>query len=321
VTFTIDVGQHYSPELSDDIMRDLDLVFDRRFVPAEDKRLRGVILGTAISELSTFFAELHSKPNVVVFGDAASVVAGAFAAYNSELQLIHIEAGARRDPRELEHHNSVIVDRLANIRLAYSERAISALRDEHLELGTYLVGDVAYEWYQTQYHRLFQEPRPGNSAPILVSMHRPANMDRPTLTTVAESLVATGREVRWLSFPRAKPFLGLVENLGATIVGPFSHSESMTEMAHAAFLFTDSGGLSREAHYFGCPVIMRRDLGGWPELAAAGFLYPLTGRSREAVDKAVSWALATRMPASSESPLVVPGGGAKIVELVLQGVR
>lgn len=320
-TVAFDVGQHYSPELSDNIIADLDVTFIRRIVPESGVPLRGVILGRAISELSIFFDSLRSRPTVIVFGDASSAVAGAFAAQNAQLPLIHVEAGARRDSREIEHHNSVVIDRLADKRLAYSERAMAALINEGLRDGNFLVGDVSYEWYRHRYAEQFKRRRRDATAPILVSMHRPANMTADTVQTVAEALVATGREVRWLDFPRTRPFLAAVQKLGGRVIEPLNHREAIAELAGAAYLLTDSGGLSREAHYFRCPIVMRRDLGGWPELAATGFLFPLTGRSRADVDAAIAWAESVNLPGLDHSPLVTAGGGALIADLIEASTR
>jgi len=315
-TITHDIGQHYSPELSDLIVADLGFRFDHRIRHEPDQRLRGVIIGNAIAELSRYFDTLRANPVVVVFGDASSVVAGSLAAHNAGLPLVHAEAGARRDPAEIEHSNSIIADQLATIRLAYTARALSELNSEGLAEGSHLVGDISFDWYVARYGQLFAEADNMSSRPILVSMHRPANMDSSTLGNVAGALVATGREVRWLSYPRTRPFLPLIEHLGCTVVEPLTHSQTMGELAGCAYVLTDSGGLSREAHYFRRPIIMRRDLGGWPELANAGFLTSLSGRSVADVTAAVQWAETVRVPELSSSPLVVAGGGRKIVELV-----
>ncbi len=321
-TETFDLGQHYSPELSDSILSDLELEFSHRLHHAVGDRLRGVILGTAIAELSRYFDGLSTRPVVVVFGDASSVVAGAFAAHNASLPLVHIEAGARRDQNEIEHHNSVIVDRLADVRLAYTERAFNELRLEGLEENSHVVGDVALDWYMARYGDLITEASTvGPRSPILVSLHRPSNMTSDTIMTVAEALMATGRPVRWLSYPRTEPFLQEVASLGVEVVQPLSHSQTMAELSKAAFVLTDSGGLSREAHYFKCPVLMRRDKGGWPELMEAGFVYSLSGRSRVDVDSAISWAESVRTPELSESPLVVAGGGRSIARLIASTAR
>ncbi|MFC8092539.1 UDP-N-acetylglucosamine 2-epimerase [Streptomyces sp. NPDC057301] len=320
-TVTFDIAQHYSPELSDEIVTDLGFSFTRRLTHASDQRLRGVILGRAISELSTFFDSLRSRPAVIVFGDASSGLAGAFAAHNAQLPLIHVEAGARRDPREIEHHNSVVIDCLAHKRLAYTERAMTELAEEGRAEGSFLVGDVSYDWYRDRYAEHFACPRPQGPAPVLVSMHRPANMTAETMQTVAEALLATGREVRWLDFPRARPYLGPLRKMGVTIVRLMNHQEAIGELARSAYLFTDSGGLSREAHYFRCPVVMRRDVGGWPELAAAGFLYSLTGRTPQDIDSAIMWAESVKVPDLTQSPLIVPGGGVLIADLVRASAR
>lgn len=314
-TATIDIGQHYSPELSDLIIQDLGFNFDHRFQTAAGT-LRGVIVGEAIARLSTYFASLSTKPCVVVFGDAASVVAGAFAAYNAELPLVHIEAGARRDPAEVEHHNSVIVDQLATFRLPYSKRAFDALCAEGLSENSQIVGDVAFEWYLARYPDLFKIAQRQSKEPILVSMHRPANMDETTLLTLAQRLVNTGREVRWLSFPRTRAFFTRLERVGVSVIPSLTHSDTMAELAGAGYLLTDSGGLSREAHYVRCPVIMRRDIGGWPELANEGYLYRLHGRTSMEVQQAIDWAESVSLPDPSLSPLIFPGGGRRIAEAI-----
>ena len=312
----VDVAQHYTHELSDLVMDDLGINFTKR-MPPSNSHLRGVIIGNAIAALAQYFDEQETSPTIVVFGDAASVVAGAFAAHNAGLPLIHIEAGARRDPREIEHYNSVIVDQLATVRLPYSQRALQELTNERLSDDSIVVGDVALEWYLHRYPHLFARAQRKNiDAPILVSMHRPGNMDEETLLTLITELQRTGLPVRWLSFPRNLPFVGMLSENGATILPMLTHSAAMAEISEARMLVTDSGGLSREAHYLHCPVIMRRDLGGWPELAASGFLYSLIERSAQAVGSAIDWGLAVTSPDYTSSPLYIEGGGRLIAETI-----
>ncbi|MET8692038.1 UDP-N-acetylglucosamine 2-epimerase [Streptomyces bauhiniae] len=321
-TATFDLGQHYSRGLRDDIVEDLGLSFTRRLTHAPGQQLRGVILGRAIAELSTYFHGLRSEPTVVVFGDASSGMAGAFAAHDAQLPLVHIEAGARRDPREIEHHNSVVIDALASTRLAYTTRAMTELANEGRADGSHLIGDVCHDWYRDRYGEHFgvHVRRPAG-APVLVSMHRPSNMNTETTQAVAKALLATGREVRWLDFPRTRPYLGPLREMGVNVIGHLTHREAVRELGRSAYLLTDSGGLGREAHYFGCPVVMRRDLGGWPELADAGYLYPLTGRTERDIEKAVTWAEAVELPSLDHSPLVVPGGGALVADLIRASTR
>lgn len=314
-TAAFDVGQHYTADLADQLLDDIDLAFDFRVPPPSESVSRTARLGQGLAVLGDLLTSFADTPAVAVFGDASSVLVGAIAAHDLGTPLCHIEAGARRDPSEIEHMNSVIADQLASIRLAYTDRALRELEGEGLSDHSYVVGDVSYEWYAQRYGSPPAAPlsdRP--SAPIVASMHRPSNMTEETVSAVAEGLLRCGRPVHWLDYPRTRPFLDLLRALGVVVIPPLGHSGVMRELGEAAFVLTDSGGLSREAHLLGCPVIMRRDLGGWPELARHGSLYPLTGRTRKDVEAACQWAEQLGPFDVQTSPLVRIDGGRVVAE-------
>ncbi|MCU1355890.1 MAG: UDP-N-acetylglucosamine 2-epimerase [Acidimicrobiales bacterium] len=309
-TLTFDAGQHYTSDLSDWLLEDIGLTFDHRVSPPVGSISRVERLGQALAELGHLLASFETSPAVAVFGDASSVLVGSIAAHDLSTPLCHVEAGARRDPLEVEHMNSVMADQLAQLRFAYTERAYHELEAEGLAEGSFIVGDISYEWYRHRYgNPSAKSALPAQSAPIVASMHRPSNMSASTVEAVADALIRHGRPVHWLDYPRTRPFLGLLRGKGITIVPPLGHSGVMRELVNAAFILTDSGGISREAHLLGKPVIMRRDLGGWPELAAHGSLYPLVGRAPEDVEDACRWAENLQPFDVETSPMVRPGGG------------
>jgi len=85
----------------------------------------------------------ESPTVVVVYGDTTSTLAGAISAVATGTVLVHVEAGLRSGDWQMpEERTRVIVDHLADLRLAPTVDAVSTLADEGVIRGVRRVGDV-----------------------------------------------------------------------------------------------------------------------------------------------------------------------------------
>lgn len=113
---------------------------------------------------------------------------------------------------------------------------------------------------------------------VLVTIHRAANADDPArLGRLVEALREVGRNVRVVFpvHPRTRAALrrAVIEiaEPSITLLPPAGYLDMMTLVAHAAVVATDSGGLQKEAFYFGIPCVTLRDETEWVELVGTGW--------------------------------------------------
>jgi UDP-GlcNAc3NAcA epimerase len=315
-----DTGQHYSHALSSDLISELNLRLDRRL------RHRWVrdptaIIGSSVCRLSRYVHDRPSIKSVVVFGDANPALVGCLVAVKRSIALVHVEAGARRDPSEQEDFNSRVVDMRSRLRLCVTERAMKHLAQEGLEDGSLLTGDLAVGWLRAMVDRLGLEPLrtiPDDGGYVLVTLHRPANMNEETIQSLGGALLSHGRRVRWITHPRSHRLVQRVlRPAPIDIIPAVGFSNLLREISVARFILSDSGGVLREAHLLGKVVLIRRDVGGWPELVQAGFAMPIGGHMRDML-RALEWAEKSSGASLGSSPLVVPGGIRRGIEAIVR---
>ena len=116
IKFTvIHTGQHYDKNMSDIFLKELDM-------PAPDIQLSiegvgyseriGKMVSLLVGRLAPLVGELSG---VIVLGDTNSVLAGAIAASQLGIPVIHVEAGLRSHDRRMpEELNRVIIDHLSS---------------------------------------------------------------------------------------------------------------------------------------------------------------------------------------------------------------
>lgn len=269
----LDTGQHYSPSLARRVQESVGLN-PNHCIQHDFGSTELAIIGKSLREFEDYVRSNYNEvPTVVVFGDANPALVGAIAGSRLGAPIVHIEAGARRDPRESEHWNSAFADSLANIRCCVTERAVTCLSNEGISEGVLLTGDIAARWFRELSLKVLDDNESSREGDmVLVTLHRPGNMDLSTVCAVLDAIRLCGLRCRWVRHPRVESLLAQVSHQGVTLLEPLSVSEVIKEIVRSRIVLTDSGGLAREAHYLGRPVIMRRDTGGWPELRDAQLL-------------------------------------------------
>ena len=137
----VHTGQHYDDELSRVFFAELGL--------ARPDRELGVGGGSNTSQTARMLAALgplleEVRPDAaLVYGDTNSTLAGALAAAQARVPLVHIEAGMRSHDRTMpEELNRVLTDRVGDLLLCASGTAVENLRAEAVTGKVVLVGDV-----------------------------------------------------------------------------------------------------------------------------------------------------------------------------------
>ena len=119
----------------------------------------------------------------------------------------------------------------------------------------------------------------GGRAFALATVHRAENTDEPErLRAIVAALRALSGEIDvvWPLHPRTRKVLA---TLGVDVdgqkslhaVGPLGYLDMIELQAAAQLIVTDSGGVQKEAFFFGKPCVTLRDETEWVELVEAGW--------------------------------------------------
>jgi UDP-N-acetylglucosamine 2-epimerase (non-hydrolysing) len=268
VQVLVHTGQHYDAAMSDVFFRDLGM-------PDPDIHL-GVGSGTHAQQTARVMVEIEpvlqrQQPDVtVVAGDVNSTVAVALTAAKLGAKVAHVEAGLRSGDWTMpEEINRVVTDRLSDLLFTPSRDGDTNLQREGIDPArVHLVGNVMIDSLQAALPRARQSPvhrrleiARGDYA--LVTLHRPANVDRPAslqrlLAALAE--VAAQVPVVFPIHPRTRARLppGFSAR-GLKLVEPLGYLDFLALTADALLVMTDSGGIQEETTALGVPCLTLRE--------------------------------------------------------------
>jgi UDP-N-acetylglucosamine 2-epimerase (non-hydrolysing)/UDP-GlcNAc3NAcA epimerase len=280
----VHTGQHYDDSLSRVFFNELGL--------ARPERELGIGAGSNISQTARMLAALEplladERPDAaLVYGDTNSTLAGALAAAQADVPVIHVEAGMRSFDRAMpEERNRVVADHLADLLLCSSDTAAANLAAESVAGRIEVVGDVmvdvAMRWQPAAQTNIDTPARYG-LAPggyLLVTAHRAGNVDPPQrLHALVELIAALPAPVLLALHPRTRTRLteaGLLDRLrghpGLQVTEPLGYIEFSALLCHARAVLTDSGGVQKEAYLAGVPCVTLRANTEWVETVDAGW--------------------------------------------------
>jgi len=270
----IHTGQHYDVSMSDVFFRDLGLPEPTRHLEV-GSGTHAAQTGAIMQRYEAWVAE--SRPDrCVVVGDVNSTVACAMVAAKAGIGVVHVEAGLRSFDRTMpEEINRILTDSISDVMCCSEPSGVeNLLREGRPEGAVHLVGNVMIDSLirmRDRFDRLDAFDRYGvkDSGYALLTLHRPANVDDPRV------LAGICRELAWLAhrqpvvFPahprtleRLKRF-GLLHTLtdlpGFHLVVPVGYLESLSLIAHARMVVTDSGGIQEETTFLGVPCLTLRE--------------------------------------------------------------
>ena len=279
----VDTGQHYDYELN-------ALLYEQLGVRAPDAILEVGSAGHAEQTAAVLVRaekvlQEHRPQVVVVIGDTNSTLGCTLAATKLRIPVVHVEAGLRAEDALMpEEINRRVVDAISHVLCTPSTRATRRVESERLDAVIAQTGDVAYDALLAQADRLPAPPLPGggSGAPFcFATVHRAELTDRPAvLRGVLEALAALDRPVLLALHPRTRAALqaaGIEPRFGPglTVVPPVGYLESLALARAAEMVFTDSGGLQREAYWMGTPCVTLRRETEWIETVEEGANIPI----------------------------------------------
>ena len=279
----IHTGQHYDANMSQVFFEQLDIP-----VPSYNLGVgggtHGQNTGRMIEELEAVL--IKEKPDcLLVYGDTDSTLAGAIAASKLQIPVAHIEAGLRSFNRRMpEEINRVLTDHVANLLFTPTVLATQNLINEGISINTIKqVGDVMYD--AALYFAAIAEEKSiilkkigvKPKSYILTTVHRAENTDDPVrLKAILEGLSTSRSNIVWPMHPRTRERLksySLVIPENVIIIEPIGYLDMVLLEKNALLIATDSGGVQKEAYFYGIPCITLRDETEWLELVDCSMNY------------------------------------------------
>ncbi|MFN9279797.1 MAG: non-hydrolyzing UDP-N-acetylglucosamine 2-epimerase [Betaproteobacteria bacterium] len=298
----VHTGQHFDGNMS-------DVFFEEMAIPRPHRTLalgglsHGAMTGRMLEQIEEVLQA--ERPDwVLVYGDTNSTMAGALSAVKLHIPVAHVEAGLRSWNRAMpEEINRVVTDHVSTLLFAPTDPAVANLAREGVAADRVVrTGDVMYD--ASLFYASLAKDRPlpasvGVRPFGLVTIHRAENTDDPSrLRAIVEGLETAARDMQ-LVFPLhprtrgALARLQLLDRMAAavTLLEPVGYLDMVRLEAACAVVITDSGGVQKEAYFFGKPCVTLRTETEWTELVTAGANVLVSPDDAAAMAQAVTAAL------------------------------
>jgi UDP-N-acetylglucosamine 2-epimerase (non-hydrolysing) len=276
----VHTGQHYDDDMYRVFLRQLEL-------PAPDHEL-DVGPASASRQTATIMERLEvvlraERPGmVVVFGDVTSTLAAALAAAQLGIPVAHVESGLRSFDRTMpEELNRVLTDQLAALCFTHSPEARENLLNEGVAperivfAGNTMIDTLVRLRRGIDREAVLRSFAVDDRPLVLVTLHRPALVDGPLLSTALEQLELLARryDVLFPVHPRTAAAIAAMNGAvseAVRLVPPIGYLECLALQEAAAAVLTDSGGIQEETTFLGVPCFTLRDNTERPITVAQG---------------------------------------------------
>ncbi len=297
----VHTGQHYDNNMS-------QVFFDEMDIPHPNVNLNvgsgshGVQTAKMIIGIENVL--LKEKPNyLILYGDTNSTLAGAIAASKIHIPIVHIEAGLRSFNKKMpEEINRIMCDHVSTLLFIPTKTGFNNLLSEGFKPennsaisadnpGIFHCGDVMLDnslFFKTianDKSTILDDLKLKTGGFLLATIHRNNNTDQPerlnSLFNAFDKIVKTSGKILVLPLhPRTRKLLQknlspslyekILENNLIKITTPVSFFDMIVLESNCNMIFTDSGGVQKEAYFFKKPVVVMRSETEWKEIIDAG---------------------------------------------------
>ena len=273
-------GQHFDDEMS--------AVFFAELAIPEPLHHLGIHGGSHAEMTGRMLPALEAlcrkyRPDLaLVYGDTNTTLAGALAAAKVHVPVAHVEAGLRSFNRRMpEEVNRVVTDHLSHLLFCPTTTAVDNLRAEGIAAGVHHTGDVMYDAAlhaadAARGSRVLERLRLSPGEYAVATVHRAENTDEPQrLAEVLQWLRERSRK-HPVVFPVHPRTRAAVTACGASLDGltvcePLGYLDMARLLTDAREIYTDSGGLQKEAYFHRVPCVTLREETEWTETIDGGW--------------------------------------------------
>ena len=273
-------GQHFDANMSTSFFVELN-------IPQPNINL-GIHGGTHAEQTGNMLIGIENvlidmKPDIVlVYGDTNSTLAGTLAAIKLGMPIAHIEAGLRSFNKNMpEENNRVVCDHLSDFLFCPTDNSMRNLNREGIKNGVHKVGDlmidaiVHYLPTARQRSKIMDTLQLTPKNYSLLTVHRAGNTDNHK--TLIEIFTAIGQLNTRMVFPihprtkNAINYFKLKIPPNIVMIEPVGYFDMLILEENAECIFTDSGGIQKEAYFLGTRCITLRDETEWLETVESGW--------------------------------------------------
>jgi UDP-N-acetylglucosamine 2-epimerase (non-hydrolysing) len=276
----IHTGQHFDTKMS-------SVFFEQLGIPEPHANLEaggGSQAEQTAAIMVRFEKELlENRPDVVlVVGDVTSTMACTITARKLCIDSVHVEAGIRSGDMTMpEEINRIVTDSISNHFFTTSEIANELLRASGFNsgmihfVGNTMIDTLLYNLDKLVEPAFFKEQHLQSSDYILMTLHRPANVDDSTnLRYLIDQIVKNCGSAK-IVFPVHPRTRKVLDTLGIqfpnlVLTEPLPYLEFIYLIKHAKGIITDSGGITEEATVLGVPCMTMRNSTERPETVSMG---------------------------------------------------
>ena len=323
----VHTGQHYDANMSLVFFQDLGL-------PEPDVNLEVGSGSHAVqtAEVMTRFepVALAQKPDwVLVYGDVNSTVAVSLVCAKLGIPVAHVEAGLRSFDRAMpEEINRLLTDQIADLLFTPSVDGNENLAREGIApQKVHLVGNVMIDTLVRLLPKAEQRWPALQAAQHLagyglVTLHRPSNVDDPSmLLQIITALNEISQQIPLLfpMHPRTRQRLShfplTIDHSTLTIIPPVGYLDFLALQRHARLVITDSGGIQEETTFLGVPCLTMRENTERPVTVAVG-TNTLVGQDMACLQEETAAILAGSGKQGSIPPLWDGRAGQRIAQVL-----
>jgi UDP-N-acetylglucosamine 2-epimerase (non-hydrolysing) len=217
--------------------------------------------------------EKENPDAILVLGDTNSSLC-VLSAKKKKIPIFHIEAGNRcYDQRVPEEINRVLVDKIADVNMVYSDVAKNNLIKENFDLDKiFKIGSPLYEVLEEyknniEYSKILEILKLKKKNFILVSFHREENVDKlKVLKNIFQSIRSISKKLNvrivFSTHPRT---LEKIKKLNKNIIKniifckPFGYFDYINLQTNAKITISDSGSIVEESNILNFPAVNLRE--------------------------------------------------------------
>lgn len=274
----VHTGQHFDSNMS-------GVFFEQLGIPRPNHQLdingglHGDMTGRMLIEIEKVLVK--ERPDcLLVYGDTNSTLAGALAAAKLHIPVAHVEAGLRSFNMKMpEEINRILTDQMSDFLFCPTQAAVDNLSREGFSskaASVLKVGDVMQDSANLfAPHAVMPQGFGLADGFILATLHRAENTDDPErMREIVLALNTVHNEVAPVVMPLHPRTRGAIErlalNLDVHIIEPVGYLEMIWLLQRTGLVLTDSGGVQKEAFFFGKACVTMRDQTEWVELVEVG---------------------------------------------------
>ena len=276
----VHTGQHFDKKMSDIFFQELEIP-----APLYNLEINGGGHGKMTGRMLEYLEQIMvtEKPDMVlVYGDTNSTIAGALAAAKLIIPVAHVEAGLRSFNSDMpEEVNRVLTDHVSSLLFCPTQTAKANLLSEGISGGVYNVGDVMFDasvFALEKAHRVSNiqaqlKLEPDNYA--VSTIHRAENTNNAeNLEKVLNWLKSQANDMTivflYILGPEFQQRFGLDFD-GLMLCEPVGYLDMAKLISGAKVVYTDSGGLQKEAYFHKKPCVTLREQTEWVETIENGW--------------------------------------------------